>query len=136
MATRAAIQTAIIAALKNNASIAAKVSTRVYDMGQPGPSTTYPRILVGFISSQEPGEQTGGLELLMYQVSVFVSNHDRMEAAEIGLLVKNVLHAGLLTMTGWKNHWNRELSGLIVGTDDTGIVHYAATYLVAASATA
>lgn len=135
MATREYIQRAIVAALKNNASIAAKVSARVYSLWSPGNGTTYPKILVGFIASQEPAEQSGGMEVHMYQVSVFTANRDVMEAAEIGALVKAVLHAGTLSMTGWKNHWNRETGARIVGIDDTGIAHYAADYLIAVTAT-
>lgn len=121
-----AIYTAIRNALLNDASVAAAVSTRIYNLWRPGTTSTYPRINIGFISENV---NENDIRQQLWQISTFDDDRDVLNAQAVSLLVEKVLHWTSITITGWTTFWIVKAASRVVGIDGD-IAHVADDYIV------
>ena len=109
---------ALITALRANAAVATAVGSRIFETVPPNEIT--PAIAInGIYATQFDTDTTEG-EQLEVQISVFTrGERARVDAQQIGALVKAALHRAALTVAGHTLISCHYLGGLIIRDDDT-----------------
>lgn len=93
------IHDAIRAKLVATSALTALIGQRVYNLYKPGLAATYPMISFGIVGGMMPAEH--GLVTLECKFLIFTSGRDVIGAQQIAGALKDALHMGGLTATGW-----------------------------------